>query len=276
MSFLFGGRNKEKEAKQAKKDEEEAKYLRINLQQLIEENESLKQRFDDQKETVLQNKKLLEAYISSITTQEDLVAKMNNSISALQEKAVNQAQIIKQLRYFSYFITCRQEKTHIESYKTTDTVGGASNTHGNGNDFCKACGRLLPEVESSNTKLLEEQEKLLSEIQAAKAEVQSKLKELKEKPEIKEEGEGAGMLFNMKNLGSLQELLDQAEETDEMLLFTDKKQNVWQIVKRNDIDIANQNPNESGGEIQNAEENNVEENKVENIEQNNENEEKKE
>ncbi len=141
----------------------------------------------------------------------------------------------------------RLEKTHIESYKTTDTVG-LSSRGGTGTDFCKTCGRLLPEAEQVNAKLLEEQEKLLSEINAAKAEVLTKLAELKKS---KEENEGgAGMLFNVKNLGSLQELLDQAEETDDMLLFTDKKQNVWQIVKRNDIDIANNNPNddaESGG-----------------------------
>ncbi len=101
MSFLFGGgghSNKEKEAKQAKKDEEEAKYLRIHLHQLGEENETLKQRLDDQKETALQNKRLLEAYISGITTQEELVAKMSSTIASLQEKAVAQAQTIKQLR----------------------------------------------------------------------------------------------------------------------------------------------------------------------------------
>ena len=122
-------------------------------------------------------------------------------------------------------------------------------SRGTGTDFCKTCGRLLPEAETVNEKLLEEQGKLLLEINAAKKEVLDKITELKERGEAKDENEGgSGMMFNMKNLGSLQELLDQAEETEDMLLFTDKKQNVWQIIKRNDIDIANNNPNESGGE----------------------------
>ena len=98
MNFFFGGRNKEKEAEQAMKDEKEAKYLRIHLRQLAEENENLKQRLEDQKETAFQNKKLLEAYISSITTQEELVAKMNSTMTSLQERSISQGQAIKQLR----------------------------------------------------------------------------------------------------------------------------------------------------------------------------------
>ena len=59
MTFLFGGKGKEKETKPSGKEEEEAKYLRIHLSQLANENETLRQRFEDQKETALQNRKLL-------------------------------------------------------------------------------------------------------------------------------------------------------------------------------------------------------------------------
>ena len=68
MAFFFGGRKKETESKQITKEEEEAKYLRIHLHQLAEENETLKQQLEDQKETAYQNKKLLGTITSSLIT----------------------------------------------------------------------------------------------------------------------------------------------------------------------------------------------------------------
>ena len=140
----------------------------------------------------------------------------------------------------------RLERTRIESLKTTAVTGDtlAMNNHQNTNDFCKSCGRLSLEAESANTKLLREQEQLLKEINSAKEEVVAKIKTLEEHKDNpnndnKENDAAGGMAFDMKNLGSLQELLNQAEETDDMLLFLDKKQSVWQIIKRQDINIAN-------------------------------------
>ena len=152
------------------------------------------------------------------------------------------------------------ERTHIESSKTTagnaDTLGMSNRptipATSAQSDFCKFCGRLSPEAETNNAKLLKEQELLLNEINATKEEVLAKTKNLQERGEKgkKEKGESneAGTLFNVKNLGSLQDLLDQAEETEEMLLFVDKKQNVWQIVKRNDINIGESGDDSQGNE----------------------------
>lgn len=126
-------------------------------------------------------------------------------------------------------------------------------------DYCTSCGRLLQSTEKANAELLQEQERLLKEINAAKEELANKLKEtnLAESEEKKEEEEGkeaSGQLFNHKNMNSLQELLDKAEETNDMLLFMDKNQNTWQIMKRNDINITD---NEEENEEQEAEGNEV-------------------
>ncbi len=48
------GKEKEKE-----KEKEEVKYLRLHLQQLAEENETLRQRLDDEKAASVLNKQLL-------------------------------------------------------------------------------------------------------------------------------------------------------------------------------------------------------------------------
>ncbi len=263
MNFFFGGRGKEKEAKQSKREEEEAKYLRIHLHQLAGENDSLRQRLDDQKETALQNKKLLGTFSAShVALSRGLHRQHNNAGgSGVQDELHHLHSPGKghlpgpdnkatQARYPADHHHGRVEKTRLESSKTTAETLGMSNrpapAAGAQGDFCKSCGRLSPEAEINNARLLQEQERLLKEINAAKEEVAGKLADLKERNAKREEGkkdepegEAAGTLFNMKNLGSLQELLDQAEETEEMLIFVDKKQNAWEIVKRNDIDIAN-------------------------------------
>ena len=98
MTFFFRRKRKENENKDSKKDLEEVKSLKTTLNKLIEENRNLKNTLDDQKETTLQNQKLLESYIFSITTQEELVEKMNTNISSLQSKTNAQALTIKQLK----------------------------------------------------------------------------------------------------------------------------------------------------------------------------------
>eukprot|EP00826_Nyctotherus_ovalis_P053851 TRINITY_DN7028_c0_g1_i13.p1 TRINITY_DN7028_c0_g1~~TRINITY_DN7028_c0_g1_i13.p1 ORF type:complete len:146 (+),score=79.12 TRINITY_DN7028_c0_g1_i13:481-918(+) len=141
----------------------------------------------------------------------------------------------------------------MESYKLMDAADDGTGADG---DFCKACGRLSPEIEEKKVKLLAKQEKLLKDIKSTKVELVQKIDELKAKQIAKGEGNESDpeAVFNMKNLKSFQELLDHAEETGEMLLFTDKKHNVWQIVKRGEIDIVDngaeeadeQDPNEVG------------------------------
>jgi hypothetical protein len=87
--------------------------------------------------------------------------------------------------------------------------------------------------------LLRRQEELLDNIKKTKAEAIHNINQLKEKLASKEDGEtDPEAVFNMKKLASFQELLDHAEATGEMLLFTDKKHNIWQIIKRNEIDIV--------------------------------------
>jgi DNA repair exonuclease SbcCD ATPase subunit len=99
MSFLFGGRKGKNDQSDTSKEQEEVKTLKAKLNNLINENHRLKERIDDQKETTTQNQKLLEDYIFSLTTQEEVVEKMNFNIHTLQNKASSQAQMIKQLKY---------------------------------------------------------------------------------------------------------------------------------------------------------------------------------
>jgi len=98
MSFLFKGKKTKNTQSATTKEQEEAKALKAKLNTLINENSRLKERIDDQKETTAQNQKLLEDYIFSLTTQEEVVEKMNSNINTLQNKANSQAQIIKQLK----------------------------------------------------------------------------------------------------------------------------------------------------------------------------------
>ena len=133
---------------------------------------------------------------------------------------------------------CREEKERLERYKPTDDTDEKMYT-----DFCKGCGRLTAEAEERNALLLRKQEELLDNINKTKAEALQTINQTKEKLASKEDNNAdPEAVFNMKKLASFQELLDHAEATGEMLLFTDKKQNVWQIVKRSEIDIVDNGP----------------------------------
>ena len=81
-------------------------------------------------------------------------------------------------------------------------------------------------------------EELLHEIDRSKEELSIYLRQLKELEEKEGESEdrlGEKQIFNVANFGALQELLEQAEESGEVILFTDNKKNTWQIINRKDI-----------------------------------------
>ena len=106
---------------------------------------------------------------------------------------------------------------------------------------CTACGR----TKSENTKelFLIKHEHLLKEIEKSKEELAEHLQQLENlegDQEIKggNSNEVVQNIFNIENLGMLQDLLEQAEESEEVLLFTDQKKNTWQIISRNDINVG--------------------------------------
>jgi hypothetical protein len=187
----------------------------------------------------------LDSYIRTITTQEDLVASLNSRIDSLRAKAASQEHALKPLR---------QECAQLEmARRNPSSVGAGEEGAGIGATSCPSCGRLYQEAELRNQQLLSEEQKLLAEINAAKAELATKLQEIQGTPAVAtpavsgpaEESKGVAepnnpiaQLFNATKLASLQGLLDHAETTDDMLLFVDKKQVTWQIMKRNDISIA--------------------------------------
>ncbi len=106
-----------------------------------------------------------------------------------------------------------------------------------------------------NTELILEQERVLTEIQRAKEELADSLREFEEEKRklgaAGEEEENVQKIFNIENMESLQELLDQAEESDQMLLFVDRKGNTWQLIRRADVDLAEGNESESGSPAKN-------------------------
>ncbi len=112
MSFLFGSKPKAPEKPIASLD---PKSLKLRLQKLAEENQSLKDQFEEQKQVALCNKKLLgmpffvlfcietkktiDEYIGKVTTHDNLVAKLTATMKDLKEKTDSQEKLIRCLRY---------------------------------------------------------------------------------------------------------------------------------------------------------------------------------
>jgi hypothetical protein len=60
--------------------EEEKQMLRITLECVVNENEELKRKNDDMRNTVKANKDQLKEYVENITNKDKVVEKMNNTI----------------------------------------------------------------------------------------------------------------------------------------------------------------------------------------------------
>ena len=80
--------------------EQERNLLKITLDYVIKENESLKQQIEDMKLTVKYNKDLLKEYVEKITNKDAVVEKMNSTIEQLKYRLGNFEEHIKNLYIF--------------------------------------------------------------------------------------------------------------------------------------------------------------------------------
>ena len=100
-----------------------------------------------------------------------------------------------------------------------------------------SCKQSTPE--NSKSLFLARHEYLLKEIERNKEELAKSQEELARiQEEFFQSNESTLQIFNIENLGPMQELLEQAEENEELLLFMDQKKNTWQIICRDDINLG--------------------------------------
>ena len=112
-------------------------------------------------------------------------------------------------------------------------------------EFCEICKKTY--TENAHAVFTAKHERLLKDIERDKedlAVLAKKLEELENQARGRKEIESVQQIFNIQDLGSMQELLEQAEQSDELLLFTDNNGNTWQIICRNDINVAGEELNE--------------------------------
>lgn len=75
--------------------EQERNLLKITLDYVVKENETLKQQTEDMKITVKHNKELLREYIEKITNKDKVVEKMNSTIDQLTQRLHSLEEYIK-------------------------------------------------------------------------------------------------------------------------------------------------------------------------------------
>ncbi len=75
--------------------EQERNLLKITLDYVVKENETLKQQNEDMKITVKHNKELLREYIEKITNKDKVVEKMNSTIDQLTQRLHSLEEYIK-------------------------------------------------------------------------------------------------------------------------------------------------------------------------------------
>jgi uncharacterized coiled-coil protein SlyX len=79
--------------------EQERNLLKITLDYVVKENDTLKQQLEDMKTTVKHNKQLLKEYIETITNKDKVVEKMNCTIEQLTTRLLNLEDYIKNTYY---------------------------------------------------------------------------------------------------------------------------------------------------------------------------------
>jgi hypothetical protein len=77
--------------------EQERNLLKITLDYVIKENETLKGQLEDMKMTVIHNKELLKEYVDKITNKDKVVEKMSSTIEQLQARIKSLEEHIKHL-----------------------------------------------------------------------------------------------------------------------------------------------------------------------------------
>lgn len=77
--------------------EQERNLLKITLDYVVKENETLKQQNEDMKITVKHNKELLREYIEKITNKDKVVEKMNSTIDQLTQRLHSLEEYIKNM-----------------------------------------------------------------------------------------------------------------------------------------------------------------------------------
>lgn len=77
--------------------EQERNLLKITLDYVVKDNESLKQQNEDMKITVMHNKELLREYIEKITNKDKVVEKMNSTIDQLTQRLHSLEEYIKNM-----------------------------------------------------------------------------------------------------------------------------------------------------------------------------------
>lgn len=87
--------HKAKQQDNIKVFEERIKYLQLYLDHMLKENETLKQKLEDMKQTAMQNKNLLKDYILNISNKDQIVEKLQCTIENLQERINTQDEYIK-------------------------------------------------------------------------------------------------------------------------------------------------------------------------------------
>jgi hypothetical protein len=75
--------------------EQEKNLLKITLDYVVKENETLKQQNEDMKTTVKHNKELLKEYIETITSKDKVVEKMSCTIEQLTSRLHSLEEFIK-------------------------------------------------------------------------------------------------------------------------------------------------------------------------------------
>lgn len=92
------GKKAGKEKKETKETiEQERNLLRITLEYMAKENQTLKRQLEDMKVTAFSNKDLLKEYVEKITNKDKVVEKMNNTIEQLQSRLHSLEEYIKNI-----------------------------------------------------------------------------------------------------------------------------------------------------------------------------------
>eukprot|EP00826_Nyctotherus_ovalis_P036427 TRINITY_DN3227_c0_g1_i10.p1 TRINITY_DN3227_c0_g1~~TRINITY_DN3227_c0_g1_i10.p1 ORF type:complete len:278 (-),score=113.18 TRINITY_DN3227_c0_g1_i10:139-972(-) len=197
---------------------EEAKYLRFYINQLNEENAALAQEIERQDECSKEAKRTLNDYIGNITSHEELVSKMSTTISNLEVLIKSQEETIKEIQAELLKLSA------LNSFSDR-----------NDNEPCAVCKSTSPK--NSRGFFATKYDALLKEIEQDKEDLNVLVKELEnlEEQENSSSHEPIQQIFNAQNYKVLQKILEEAEDSDEVLLFADQNHCTWQIINRKDL-----------------------------------------
>ena len=223
-------------SKAIKNIEQEISFLKITINHLATENESLKQKIEDLKITHQTNKDLLKEYLSQISNKDSTVQKLNNTIEQLKTRLKNldppsgkKGNSIITSNYDMVLSGDDNPDTSRNIKRNCLTTRHRSKKNLNQNSSMSQLVNLKEMSEVKFRKYTDEHSRILKELHSIK---ESLIEILNEK---EKENNDIKIINNYHESNTISSLFQKEKDSHKVILFIDNNNSIWELTPESEL-----------------------------------------